>query len=99
MKTPIRIKSVITLTVLMIDFIKKAIIYEIAEHENTYHLDSDCTPVEERKAMEEAERKLHEGNNNTTWRLHYTTKLEEKQHEKNNNQRKSRKTRAMASST
>ncbi len=49
-----------TNTELIIDFIKKTITYEIAEHENTYHLDSDCTPVEERKAMEEAETKLHE---------------------------------------
>ena len=48
-------------TDLLIDLIRKTALYEIAEHENTYHLDNDCTPVYERKVMEEAERKLREG--------------------------------------
>lgn len=43
---------------LIIDFIKAAIEYEIASHENTYHLDNDCTPVKERELMEEAKCRL-----------------------------------------
>ena len=57
-----------TIEALTIDLIEKNIAYHIAEHENTYHLDNDvkhlssakqsneCTPVKERKELEEAER-------------------------------------------
>ena len=43
---------------LIVGLTKATAQYEIACHENAYHLNHDCTPIKECKLMEEAERRL-----------------------------------------